>query len=71
MSNNNLAIETLIKKREELLVGKAKAINQFNIEIRQVNEAIEALSGKNVFEAQNIALYDDEHPDYIKGSIED
>lgn len=69
--NNNLAVDTLIKKREDLLVAKAAAINQFNAEIQQINRAIETLSGQNVFEAQNIALYDDERHDYIKQSIED
>jgi len=69
--NNNLAVDTLIKKREELLIAKAATINKLNAEIREVNAAIEALSGMNVFEAQNLSLYDDEHPDYIKQSIED
>lgn len=69
--NNNLALDTLIKKREELLIAKSATINKLNDEIQQVNAAIEALSGMNVFDAQNLALYDDEHPDYIKQSIED
>lgn len=69
MSNN--AIETLLKERDKLVIERDAAIARFNGDIQGLESAIERLSGKKVWEMPRPALYDDEHPDYIKGSIED
>lgn len=69
MSNN--AIETLLKQRDKLVLERDAAIARFDDDIRGLETAIERLSSKKVWEAVKDTVYDDEHPDYIKGSIED
>lgn len=69
MSNN--AIETLLKERDRLVIERDIAWARFNGNIRELETAIERLSGKKVWEMAATTAYDDEHPDYIKASIED
>jgi len=71
MSNNLVVIGTLVKKREQILAEKYAAISRFDSEIRELETAIERLSGKKVWEVSQGALYDDEHPDYIRQSGEE
>lgn len=71
MSNNQVVIDTLVHKREQLVSDKAAAINRFDAEIQELETAIERLSGKKVWEMTSETRYDDTHPDYIKGSQEE
>ncbi len=67
----NLAIQSLLTKRDQLLSEKAKLIERLDSEIKEIETAIEELSGKKVWEIKEMVLYDDEHPDYIKSSQEE
>jgi hypothetical protein len=69
MRNN--AVEALLKERDKLVIARDEAAARFNDEIMGLETAIEKLSGKKVWEAAKEIAYDDEHPDYIKASIED
>jgi hypothetical protein len=69
MSNN--AVETLLKERDKLVIARDEAASRFAGEIQEIETAIEKLSGKRVWEFPRETRYDDEHPDYIKASIED
>ena len=69
MRNN--AVEALLKERDKLVIARDEAAARFNDEIMGLETAIEKLSGKKVWEAAREIVYDDEHPDYIKASIED
>lgn len=69
MSNN--AVETLLKERDRLVLDRDAAVVRFNTDIRELETAIEKLAGKKVWEIEGRMIYDDEHPDYIKASIED
>lgn len=71
MSNNAVVIDTLVKKREQILAEKNVAVSRFDSEIQELEIAIERLSGKKVWEVSQGVLYDDEHPDYIKQSEEE
>lgn len=68
--SNQIAIETLLKQRVEILNRKREAEEQFDKELNDLDAAIETLSGKKVWQAINEYIYDDENPDYIKTSIE-
>lgn len=67
----NEAIEVLAKQRQKLLIQKEEMLSNINKQISDVEAAIERLSGKHVWEVDNEVVYDDENPDYIKGSIEE
>lgn len=71
MSNNKVVINTLLSKRDTLISEKKKAIRQFNAEICEIENAIETLSGERPWQGGPAVLYDDEHPDYIKQSVEE
>ena len=71
MSNNQIVIDTLIKKREQLMAEKTAAISRFDLEIRELETALERLSGKKVWEVEGETVYDDLYPEYIKGSQEE
>lgn len=68
---NNNALEILLKERDKLVFERDAALTRFNGEIQELETAIERLSGKKVWEMPRETLYDDQHPDYIKASIED
>lgn len=69
--SNELAIETLLVKRETLMNEKIAYEAKINEEIRDLDHAIAALNnGKFIF-PNSPERYDDENPNYIKGSIED
>lgn len=69
--NNNLAIETLQQRRKELLIEKESLLERINAEINSIEASIESLSGKKVWETESVVMYDDENPNYIKGSFEE
>lgn len=68
MSNNQIVIDTLLKKRESLQIERNAMYLKYNEEIREITEAIEQLTGKPFGEHASPTLYDDENPDYIKGT---
>lgn len=68
---SNLAIETLLKKRQQLQDERMKFLERTGTEIREIDEAIKQINGEYVFQKVGDVLYDDEHPDYIKGSQEE
>jgi hypothetical protein len=67
----NAAITELEKVRQNLVAAKEQAISKFDFEISEVDRPIRILQGKDPKDSTNTSYYDDEHPDYIKGSIED
>ena len=69
--SSNLAVDSLLIKRQQLLDEKIKMLEKYNGEIEDLERAIEILSGKKSWELQSEILYDDEHPDYIKASQEE
>jgi hypothetical protein len=66
----NIALESLLKEWNRLNDEKKLMLNQYNECLSELETAMEQLSGKKVWEIQNETVYDDQHPDYIKGSIE-
>lgn len=68
---SNLAAETLIKKREQLIEEQTKMNLQFQEQINDLDMAIEAIYGRPAKEVIQETKYDDESPDYIKGSAEE
>ena len=67
----DIVTETLLKKRNQLLLEKEQMLEKLNQEINSIEAAIERLSGKKVWEIEPTTFYDDENPDYIKASIEE
>ncbi len=67
----DVVTETLLKKRNQLLLEKEQMLEKLNQEINSIEAAIERLSGKKVWEIEPTTFYDDENPDYIKASIEE
>jgi hypothetical protein len=65
------AIDTLTEKKAELVAERDRMLARFNLEISQLETAIDTLCGKKVWLMAEPVLYDDENPDYIKSSIED
>jgi hypothetical protein len=70
-SQNTTAVKSLLLDRKRLLMGKAAAIVRFDTDIQALEAAIETLAGQRVWEIGPEPIYDDEHPDYIRGSVED
>lgn len=68
---NNNATQLLLKERDKLISERDAAISRLNGEIQGFETAIERLAGKKVWEISRETIYDDEHPDYIKGSQEE
>jgi hypothetical protein len=68
MSNNQVVINTLIKKREQLEAELAAATEKISAEIHEIDNAIQIMTGKRASELQSVARYDDENPDYIRGN---
>lgn len=67
---NQAAVETLHKKRAELIIERKSFLSEINSKIQGIESAIESLSGLKVWETEPDVLFDDENPDYIKSSIE-
>lgn len=68
---HNESIEVLFKEKLKLEMERNAMLEKFNEQIRGIEVSIELLSGKKVWEIEEEAKYDDESPNYIKGSIED
>jgi len=68
---NNLAVEALELKRQQLLDEQSKMIEKFKTEISEIETAIEILSGKKVWEAAADFIYQDESQNYVRSSPEE
>lgn len=66
----NIATKVLYDEKQRIEAEKEAAINRFDEQLREIDTAIERVSGKKVWEIEKELVYDDEHADYIKGSIE-
>ncbi len=69
--NSKYVIQFLIHRRDSLLSEKNAAIERFDTEINEIENALAELTGKKVWEVGSETLYDDQHPDYIKQSAEE
>lgn len=65
---SNLAIESLTAKRIQLVEERQKAIDRFDYEIAELDEAIEIVSGRKAKDIIATTNYDDKSPDYIKNT---
>ena len=65
---SNLAVEMLLDKRIKLIQDQYEMNQKYNAEIADLTAAINQLRGVNGKAAVNIEQYDDENPDYIKGT---
>lgn len=68
---NRAAVETLHKKRSELISERDVFLLAINHEISSIESAIESLSGLKVWETEPATLFDDESIHYIKSSQEE
>jgi hypothetical protein len=68
---NQAAVETLHKKRTELIIERDAFLSRISTEISGIESAIESLSGLKVWETEPETLYDDENPNYIRSSQEE
>jgi len=68
---NQSAVETLHKKRTELIAERDAFLLSINHEISSIESAIESLSGLKVWETEPTVMFDDENPSYIKSSQEE
>lgn len=65
------AIETLLQKVAELKHKRDLEFNKATQEINSIESSIEQLTGKKVWQLEPEFKYDDESPNYIKGSFEE
>jgi len=68
---NQAAVETLHKKRAELISEREVFLLAINYQISSIESSIETLSGLKVWETEPDVMFDDENPNYIKGSQEE
>jgi hypothetical protein len=64
-------IQELIKKHDEIVAEKKQSDKEFERRMNEICDAIETLSGKNIWDLKAEQQYDDENPNYIKGSFEE
>lgn len=69
--SKNPVVDFLLKERDRLIAEKGKMIEQFNNEIREMENAVDAIEGKRVWDNGPTHIYDDENPNYIKASQEE
>ncbi len=65
------AIQELINKRHFLIAERDRILGEYHQNISEMENAIEILSGKRVWEILSEEKFDDENPNYIKGSYEE
>ena len=65
--SNQLAIEILLEKREKLQQARIEFMKKSGDEIRELDHSVAALNGGK-FILSKETKYDDENPDYIKGT---
>lgn len=71
MSNNQIVIDTLIKKRDQIMTERDAAVRKFNEQLEEIEDALDRLAGKEVWRVTDRTFYDDENPDYIRQSQEE
>jgi hypothetical protein len=71
MSDNLTVVAFLRDRREKLLADLASIQEKYGNEIKEINAALVTLTGKTIPEIEKEYLFDDEHPDYIKASLEE
>lgn len=67
----SVGITALVKERNGLMAEKLDFNSNIDKQIAEMESCIELLSGKKIWEVEKQELFDDENPNYIKGSIED
>lgn len=65
---SNPAVETLLKKREQVVEERRKMNEKFDNEIEQLESAIVLIAEGKVWEVSITETYDDENPDQIRGT---
>lgn len=65
------AVEALLKQRQQLITERDRANERFYKEISEIDAAVHSLTGKKASELAEEFHYDDENPEYIKGSLEE
>jgi hypothetical protein len=65
---SNSAVDALMIKRDELVAEQMQSYQAFEKSIKEVETAIETLAGKKVWEIKPAEHYNDETPNYIKGT---
>lgn len=68
MIENQIVIDTLITKRDQIIVERNKIVKELNKQIGEIEDALDRLAGKSVWRPENRESYDDENPNYIKGT---
>jgi len=71
MSNNQVVIDTLLAKMQQLMVERKAIIAKYDAEIEELEAAVAEYTGQKKVDGKHITLYDDESPDYIKQSPEE
>lgn len=67
--SNNLALEVLIKKRDELEAELSKITQEYHNQLNDLNNCIKTLGGTVYFQFKTEGLvYDDNVPTYISGT---
>jgi hypothetical protein len=65
---SDLALQTLLKKREQLQSERMEYLKKSGEEVRGIDMAIKAITGKYPSDLAIESKYDDESPTYIKGT---
>jgi hypothetical protein len=68
---SNVAVESLLKQRQDLITERDRITEKFYNDISEIDAAIQSLTGRKASEVANEYKYDDENPNYIKGSFEE
>jgi hypothetical protein len=67
----NIAVQELVKKRQQLVDEKIKMIAKFDNELEQIESDIILIGEGKIWEKPSTEMFDDENPDYIKMSQEE
>lgn len=67
----NIAVQELIRKHDELVAENIRINTEYSEKIGDIYRAIELLTGEKASKYIKEEKYDDENPNYIKGSFEE
>jgi len=68
MSNNQVVIETLMSKREQLLADQKRVHYEYQQQIDEIEDALDTLAGKKVWRTSAVDVYDDASPNALRGT---
>lgn len=68
MSNNQVVIDTLMLKRDQLIAERNRITRDYNYQLEEIEDALDKLAGKSVWRSEKTEPYDDENPNYIQGT---